>query len=214
MRLLLVSLLACSVAVAALADDAGPHDGGTRAADAGPTDAGSGDGSVSDGGPPDGSVDGGVPEPVLSPFNDGSFDLVDAETKDREVEAVIETAIRGLHPSMREAFRTQLRATLHLPRRIAIVRQNGLGRISWDDTALEAPLDGTETAQRGPEGRTIRVVFRDARGGLIAIQRTQAFSRTDRIAGHGHGLVVEIELRSRLLPRPILVTSSYDLHLP
>jgi len=195
-------------AAARAAADGGAADASSDAAIA--SDAGS-----SDGGAPDASVaDASVQLPPLTPFTDGTFDLVGAEAEDRAIDEAIDGAIRTLHPSLRDAFRAQLRSTLRLPRKIVVVRDATRARITWDETAIDAPLDGTESSVRGTEGRTVQLSVRDDHGGLILVQRTPNFTRTDRIGGEGHGIVVELSLRSRLLPRPIEVSATYSRHAP
>lgn len=194
----LVSVLLISLAPSGLAQQDAGRDGGHDPGDGGAATPDAGDAGL----------------PVLAAFNDGSFDLVDADATDRAVNEAVDAAIRTLHPSMRDAFRSQLRSTLKMPRAIVVVRESGRARVTWDAAALEGALDGTESAQRGPEGRQVRTSFRDENGGLVFVQRTSGFVRTDRIGGDGHGLLVRVTLRSGLLPRPLEIEARYARRTP
>ena len=73
-----------------------------------------------------------------------------------------------LHPSLRDAFRTQLRITLRFPRHLTVERGAETNAVVWDGTRLEAPTNGEERRQTGPDHRPIAVAFR---GGAITVKR-------------------------------------------
>lgn len=164
---------------------------------------------VPDGGSRTAASDAGVDAGISSGPDDGAYRLQDASEVDADVNARVDDAIHGLHPSMRDTFRAQLRASLAVPRTLRVARTADALTLTYDSTSLAAPLSGDAVSQRGLEGRPVQVVHHLESGAYVQEIRTGQFRRTDRLVVDGAGLRLEIELRTGLLPRPLHVVATF-----
>ena len=127
---------------------------------------------------------------------------------------VADRVTRGLSPEQQQRIRNIITRRLEAPEMIAIDRQGrNITVVSTNAPAVTFEADGRTRVEQTPRGRTVRVSAAVVGDQLIVGQtgdRGNDFRVTFDPIGDGRRLTVTRQMDMESLPRPVVVTSTYD----